>query len=181
MSLQPVARRYAKALFELAVEQNAVEKITAEVKSVADTIASSPELAAALASPTVPVPSRKAIMSQIADKLGVSPIVKNAILLITDHNRANALPRIANALSELADEKAGKLRAEVTSAAPLSEPQYSKLTATLEKITGRKISLLKKTDPTLIGGVVTRIGDKVYDGSVKSRLEEIRLSLLPSS
>jgi F-type H+-transporting ATPase subunit delta len=176
----PVARRYARALFDLGVESNSLDKMTAEVKSVADAVAASPELASVLTSPTVPVPTRKAIMSDIAQKLGVSPLVKNAILLVTDHNRAGALPRIANALSELADEKAGKLRAEVSSAAPLTEAQYTKLTASLEKLTGRKISLVKKTDPSLIGGVVTRIGDKVYDGSVKSRLEEIRLSLLPS-
>jgi F-type H+-transporting ATPase subunit delta len=176
----PVARRYARALFDLGVESNSLDKMTAEVKSVADAVAASPELASVLTSPTVPVPTRKAIMSDIAQKLGVSPLVKNAILLVTDHNRAGALPRIANALSELADEKAGKLRAEVTSAAPLTDAQYTKLGASLEKLTGRKISLVKKTDPSLIGGVVTRIGDKVYDGSVKSRLEEIRLSLLPS-
>jgi F-type H+-transporting ATPase subunit delta len=176
----PVARRYARALFDLGVESNSLDKMTAEVKSVADAVAASPELASALTNPTVPVPTRKAIMSDISQKLGVSPLVKNAILLITDHNRAGALPRIANALSELADEKAGKLRAEVSSAAPLTDAQYTKLTASLEKLTGRKISLVKKTDPSLIGGVVTRIGDKVYDGSVKSKLEEIRLSLLPS-
>jgi F-type H+-transporting ATPase subunit delta len=176
----PVARRYARALFDLGVESNSLDKMTAEVKSVADAVAASPELASVLTNPTVPVPARKSIMSDIAQKLGVSPLVKNAILLITDHNRAGALPRIANALSELADEKAGKLRAEVTSAAPLNDAQYTKLVASLEKLTGRKISLVKKTDPSLIGGVVTRIGDKVYDGSVKSRLEEIRLSLLPS-
>ncbi len=180
MSLQPVARRYAKALFELAVEANALDKFTADLKSVADTIAQNPDLLSALTNPTVPVPARMAIMEQVADKLGLAPIVKNAVLLITDHNRASALPRIASALSELADEKAGKLRADVISAAPLTDVQYGKLTATLEKLTGRKISLVKKTDPSLIGGVVTRIGDKVYDGSVKSRLEEIRLSLLPS-
>ncbi|MEI8256529.1 MAG: ATP synthase F1 subunit delta [Deltaproteobacteria bacterium] len=180
MSIQPVARRYAKALFELAVESSALEKFTAEIKSVADAVTQSPDLLAVLTNPAVLVHALKAIMEQIADRLGVSPVVKNAVLLITDHNRASALPRIAAALTELADESAGKLRADVSSAVPLTDAQYGKLTATLEKITGRKISLVKKTDPSLIGGVVTRIGDKVYDGSVKSRLEEIRLSLLPS-
>ncbi len=180
MSAQSIARRYAKALFELGIESNSLDKISAEVKSVADAVSASPELVSVLSNPTVPVPSRVAIMNEIATKTGVSPLVKNAILLITNHNRAGALPRIAIALGELADEKAGKVRAEVSSAAPLTEAQYTKLTATLEKLTGRKISLVKKTDASLIGGVVTRIGDKVYDGSLKSRLEEIRLSLLPS-
>jgi F-type H+-transporting ATPase subunit delta len=180
MSITPVSRRYAKALFDLGVEANALDKMTEEVKSVAEAVSTSPELKSVLSNPTVPVPTRKSIMNDIVTRLGVSPIVKNAVLLITDNNRAGALPRIAEALTELADEKAGKLRVDVTSAVPLTEAQYATLTSKLERLTGRKISLVKNTDPSLIGGVVTRIGDKVYDGSVKSRLEEIRLSLLPS-
>lgn len=180
MSLEAAARRYAKAIFELANEQGALEKFTAEIKSVGDVVAQSRDLAAALSNPTVAPPVRKAIMSDIVARLGVAPTVRNAVLLITEHNRAALLPRIANVLTELADVRAGKVRAEITSAAPLSEAQYARVTASLEKLTGRKISLQRKVDPALIGGVVTRVGDKVYDGSVRTRLAELRQSLLPS-
>ena len=180
MSVSSVARRYAKAIFELGLETNSLDKTTAEVRSVGDAILGSQELALALSNPTVAPSARKAIMGEIVQRLGVSPAVRNAILLVTDHGRASALPKIADALVELTDERAGKVRAEITSAAALTEAQYTRLTASLEKLTGRKISLVRKTDPTLIGGVVTRIGDKVYDGSVRSRLEELRQSLLPS-
>jgi F-type H+-transporting ATPase subunit delta len=178
--MNPAARRYAKALFDLAIEQNALDRMTAEMRAVGETVAGSRELQLALSNPTVDPASRKAVMSQVVQRLGVSPTVRNAVLLITDHGRVGVLPQIAELLGNLADERAGKVRAEVTSAAPLTEAQYTRLTATLERLTGRKISLARKVDPTLIGGVVTRIGDKVYDGSVKTRLAELRNALLPS-
>jgi F-type H+-transporting ATPase subunit delta len=176
----PVARRYAKAVFSLAQEQNAIDQITSEVRQVGDVVNGSPDLRAALSNPTVAPPVRKAIMTEILSRMGVSGTVRNAVLLITDHGRAASLPHIADALAQLADERAGRLRAEVTSAAALTEAQYQRVAAALERITGRKISLARNVDPTLIGGVVTRIGDKVYDGSVKSRIAELRASLLPS-
>ena len=143
---------------------------------------SSEELALALSkSDHSRPPTRKAIMSAIDERSsGVSETVKNAILLITDHGRASLLPRIAGVLTDLADERAGKLRAEITSATELTEPQVARLTAALEKLTGRKISLTHRVDASLVGGVVTRIGDTVYDGSVRTRIDELRQSLLPS-
>jgi F-type H+-transporting ATPase subunit delta len=178
--MNPAARRYAKAIFELANDENALERVTAEVKRVGDAVASSAELQVALTNPTVEPATRKAIMSQILQRLAVSPTVRNAVLLITDHGRVTLMPQISDLLGLLADERAGKVRAEVTSAVAMTEAQYARLTAALEKLTGRKIALQRKVDPSLIGGVVTRIGDKVYDGSVQSRLAEMRQSLLPS-
>jgi F-type H+-transporting ATPase subunit delta len=180
MSINPASSRYAKAIFELGNEEKSLDRITAELKSVADAVASSSELRAVLSNPSVNPVARKAIMAEMVSRAGVSPIVRNTVLLITDARRADLLPEIVDALTQLADERAGKIRAEVTSAAPLSEAQYARLTTALEKLTGRKISLARKVDATLIGGVVTRIGDKVYDGSVKSRLAELRQSLMPS-
>jgi F-type H+-transporting ATPase subunit delta len=181
MSLAPgAARRYAKAIFDLANESNSLDETTSEFKSIGDTVHGSPELSALLADPSIPEASRKAVMTEVLSRMGVSTLVRNAVFLITDHNRARLLPEIATKLTQLADERAGKLRADVTSAAPLTEAQYARLSGALEKITGRKISLARHVDATLIGGVVTRIGDTVYDGSVRSRLVELRQSLLPS-
>lgn len=176
----PAARRYAKALFMLGVEEKRLEALTREVQSLAEVVTSSPELQQVLANPVVAVQTRRAVMTDILARLSVSPTVRNAALLLTDRRRGALLPAIAEDLQRLADEQSGKLQAEVTSAAPLTEAQYAALTATLEKLTERKITLSRKTDPTLIGGVVTRIGDKVYDGSLKGRLEELRQSALPS-
>lgn len=178
--MNPAARRYAKAIFDLAVEENALDRVTTEMKSVGNTVASSSELREILASPLVAQEARKAVMSAVLQRLGVSTLVRNAVLLITDHRRGALLPEIAELLTRLADERAGKLQAEVISATPLTESQYARLTAVLERLTNRKIALVRKVDPSLIGGVITRIGDKMYDGSIRSRLAELRTSLLPN-
>jgi F-type H+-transporting ATPase subunit delta len=102
----------------------------------------------------------------------------NSVKLLAARRRLRALPEIARRLGGLADEKAGILRATVTSAVPLPEAFYEKLTSELEAATRRKILLEKLHDPTLIAGVVTRIGDNTIDGSVKGRLAELERRLL---
>ncbi len=170
----PVARRYAKALYMIGVEENRLEALTREVKSLADVVRSSPELAALLSNPVIAQETRRAVMGDILTRVGVSPTARNFTLLLTDRRRGAMLPAVAEALSSLSDERAGKVQAEVTSATPLSDAQIQKVRAALEKLTGKLVAVSHKVDASLIGGMVTRIGDKVYDGSLKARLNEIR-------
>ncbi len=170
----PVARRYAKALYMIGVEENRLEALAREVRSLADVVRASPELAALLSNPVVPQEARHAVMADIITRVGASPTARNFALLLTDRRRGAMLPAVAEALAALSDERAGKLQAHVTSAAALTEPQLAKVRAALEKLTGKTVALTHKVDPSLIGGMVTRIGDKVYDGSLKARLDEIR-------
>jgi F-type H+-transporting ATPase subunit delta len=114
----------------------------------------------------------------IAGRLGVGEKAKNTLRLLVRKRRIAAVPEIARQLARLSDEDAGVLRAEVTSAGPLSEAYLGRLRAELEKATGRKVAVSHKQDPSLIGGVVTRIGDQVIDGSVRARLAGFRDSLL---
>lgn len=176
----PTARRYARALFMLGSEQGNVEQLSRELESVAATVRGSDELARLLSDPVVSPVDRKAVMTEVLSRLGVSPTARNAALLLTDRRKGALIPDVSDALRALGDEKAGKVQAEVTSAVPLGEGQYQRLTSVLEKLTGRKITLQRKVDPALIGGVVTRIGDKVYDGSVRTRLEELRQAAMQS-
>jgi len=176
----PAARRYARAIFDLGLESGAADRVSSDVHKVGECVSESADLSRVLSDPLVPLEARRQVMSTIADRLGVSPLVKNSVLLIADKRRSLLIPEIAAVLRELADEREGRVRAQVTSAQPLTEAQAAKLQAALEKITGRKISLARVVDPTLVGGVVTRIGDKVYDGSVRNRLSEIRQLLLPN-
>lgn len=176
----PAARRYAQALFMLGNEEKRLDALTREVRELGELVTSSPELQELLSNPVVPQDQRRAVMDAVLQRAGVSPTVRNAALLLTDRRRGALLPAIAAELQRRADEAAGKVQAEVISAAPLTEAQYAALTASLEKLTGRKITLARRTDPSLIGGVVTRVGDKVYDGSLKARLAEIRAAALPS-
>jgi F-type H+-transporting ATPase subunit delta len=172
-----IARRYAKALAEIGGETGTLDQIVDEFRRVAAAYDDSGELRAALENPLVPHASKKAIVADIADRLALSPVVRNTLLLLVDRRRMRILSSLAQVLKEMNDSKKGLLRAEVISAAPLSDGYYQKLHAQLEKMTGKKIALDKKTDPTLLAGVVTRIGDTVYDGSLLSRLREMRAAL----
>lgn len=177
---EAVARRYARALLAIGEEEKRLDALTREVRALGDAVASSPELQSLLSNPIVAPQSRHAVMADIAARLGLSPVVRNAALLLTDRRRGASLPAIADALEGLVDERSGKVKAEVTSAAPLSDAQAARIQASLERLTGRKISLARKVDPALIGGVVTRVGDRVFDGSVRTRLEQIRATALAS-
>lgn len=177
---EAMARRYAKALLSIGEEERRLDALTREVRSLGDAVASSAELRSLLASPVIPQEGRRAVMEQIAARLGLSPSVRSAALLLTDRRRGAALPEVAAALEALVDERAGKVKAEVSSAAPLSDAQALQVQSALERITGRKIALSRKVDPALIGGVVARVGDRVFDGSVRTRLEQLRAAALAS-
>lgn len=181
MSIQIVARRYAQALLELGVEQGQLDKLVDDMSTVADAWATSADLRNAIENPLVPHAVKRAVMSELADQIGASPTTRNTLLLLVDRRRARTLPYLAQWLLELADTRKGLLRAEVTTVQPLSEAYYGRLQAQLEKITGRHVVVDRRTDPALIGGVVTRIGDRIFDGSLRTRLQSLRDALLPTA
>lgn len=176
-----IARRYAKALVEIGSETGTLDALVGELESAAAAYAASVELRAAMQNPLIPIASKKAIVAEVCDKLGVSATTKHTILILVDRRRMQILPGIAQVLKEMNDLKKGVLRAEVISAAPLSDAYYQRLHAQLEKMTGKKIALDKRTDASLLAGVVTRIGDTIYDGSLLSRLREMKNALTPTN
>ena len=175
-----VARRYAKALVDLGAETGTLDALTDEITKIAQAYDASVDLRHALENPLVSYAQKKAVLTELADKLGLGAMAKNTVLLLNDRRRMKILPSVAQLLREISDKKKGLLRAEVISAGPLSDSYYTKLQAQLEKMTGKKIVLDKKEDTSLLAGVVTRIGDTVYDGSLRSRLESLKNSLLPN-
>ncbi|MFO0677126.1 MAG: ATP synthase F1 subunit delta [Polyangiaceae bacterium] len=175
-----VATRYARALYELGSETSQLEALSNEIARLAEVYAGNPELRDALDNPLVTHASRRAVVGEIAEKLSLSPLGKNTALLLLDRRRIRFLPAISQRLREMSDLQKGIVRAEVTTAAPLSETFYQRLEAQLAKMTGKKVTLDRKQDPSIIGGVITRIGDTLYDGSLKSRLESLKTSLLPN-
>lgn len=181
MSVQIVARRYAKALLELGVEQNAVDKIAEDFEAIAHAFETSHELRNALENPLVAHAAKKAVMSDLCDHIGASPMTKNALLLLIDRRRTKTLPYVARYLRELADVRKGIVRAEVTTAVALSDAYYERLRQQLEKMTGKHVVVDKRTDPALVAGVVTRIGDRIFDGSLRTRLQALRDALLPQA
>ncbi len=174
-----VARRYAKALIDLGVETNSLEALVREIGAFADQVEASPELQDVRDNPQVPLPARKAVFAEVAQRLGCGQLARNTVMLLADNNRLRVLPAIARSLREEADRRAGVLRAHVTSAAPLSDVYVQKLVAALEARFNKKIVVQKDVDPTLLAGVVTRVGDTIIDGSLRARLNELRSGLTP--
>ncbi len=175
-----VARRYAKALLSLGEESGQLEALVAELARAAQTYEASAELRSALENPLVPHEAKKGILTELAQRLLLSATAKNTLLLLGDRRRIRALPAIVQQLHELNDLRRGVIRAEVVSARPLPAAYYDRLRQQLERITGKKVVLDTREDPALLAGVVARVGDRVYDGSLRTRLGEMRAQLLPN-
>ncbi|HVJ89869.1 MAG TPA: ATP synthase F1 subunit delta [Labilithrix sp.] len=175
-----IARRYATALLELGSESGQLDALVDELQRAADAYEASAELRTALADPLVPMQAKQQILSEISARLGLGQAAKNTLGLLLDRRRIKALPAIAARLRGLADEKRGILRAEVLTAMPRPEEYFTQLQRQLERVTGRRIALDRKLDPSLICGVVARVGDTVYDGSLLARLRQMKETMLPS-
>jgi F-type H+-transporting ATPase subunit delta len=173
-----VAERYARAVFELGVETGQLEALTAQVRDMASAYAASPELRHVLENPLILEEERHAVLRQLAERLNVGPLVLNAVRLMALRRRVRALPDMALRLDSLADAHAGVVRAVVTTAVRLPDDYYEQLAQTLGQSTSRRVVIEQHLDPSLIAGVVTRIGDMVVDGSLKGRLIQYEHQLL---
>lgn len=175
-----ISRRYAKALLELGSESGQLDALVEELGRVAQTYEASSELRAVLADPLVSLPVKRGVLGDVADRLAIGPTAKNTLNILLDRRRIAAVVPIAARLREMADEKRGILRAEVHTAMPLPEEYFTMLQQQLERVTGRRIALDRKLDPALICGVVARVGDTVYDGSLLARLKQMKETMLPN-
>lgn len=176
-----VGKRYATALIDLAHEQNAVEEIGKNLAELAKTWASSEELRRAFENPQFALESKKSLIAAIADRAAVHPLLKNLLMMLSDRRRLAHLPDIAETYAHIAERRSGRIRAEIVTATKLPEAYYEQLTKTLEQATGKKVVLVRREDPSLIGGVITRVGGRVFDGSLKNRLSGLRAQLLAST
>jgi F-type H+-transporting ATPase subunit delta len=180
MTLTAVAARYANALADVVTAHGAALRprdALAELGAFVAALRSSTELHNALVTPAVPTSRKKAVVGRIADILGLSRLTRNFLFVLLDHRRTGILPEILRTFEEVLDERLGFARAEVSSAAGLSEPLRAALSAELERLTGKRIRARFQEDPALIGGVVARIGSTVYDGSVRGRLAALERRL----
>jgi F-type H+-transporting ATPase subunit delta len=178
VSAETVADRYARAIFDLGNETSTLPGLVADMHKLADTYGESAELQKTMSNPLIPEGERLATVAEIADRLGLSPLAKNAAGLLARRKRMFALPAIAAELDRLSDEKAGIARATVISAERLSEAYQQRLTQELSAMTGKKIVLETQQDPELLAGLIVRIGDQVIDGSARARIAELASQLL---
>ncbi|MBE9546772.1 MAG: F0F1 ATP synthase subunit delta [Proteobacteria bacterium] len=172
-----VARRYAKALLIIGKEDDKAETYKEELDRFSDLIASEKELEQAITNPLYDVGGRKKVLQAIIDKVNISKVMASFLLLLFDKGRFGFLSDINEFYKKLADELKGVVRASLVSATELSSETVEKIRTTLSKKTGKDIILEVEQDPSLIGGIVSRIGDLVLDGSIKTQLLNMRESL----
>ena len=176
-----ISRRYARALFELAKE----DQKTAEVRSELDTLAAlfdvSADLREALLTPLYPVKERRAVLSSIAQAEGLSRLVTNFYSYLIDQRRLVDFSSIREEFTRLVDADSGLITAQVVSASPLDDQRRDRLQRALSERTGLDVRLEVEVDESLIGGVVANVGDLVFDGSIRAQLESLRANLTKES
>jgi F-type H+-transporting ATPase subunit delta len=171
------ARRYARALFGIARDDGTIEATGRELAALADLLEESSELRAALFRPLHPVAERRAVVRAVAERLGSSATLQNFYAFLVDQRRLVDFATIRSEFERLAAEAEGRTEGRITSAQPLDDATRDRLVAALSQRTGRQVSVQVEVDPSLIGGVVAQVGDLVFDGSLRTQLEQLRNSL----
>jgi F-type H+-transporting ATPase subunit delta len=173
---EELVRGYAEALFSVAEAEGELEAVEAQLYAFAKMVERQTRVREALHDPALPAENKKGL---IRDTLGerANPIAVNLLSFLVDQGRARDVERIVERLAEIAAERRARAVAEVRSAVPLDRDRRRRLAEALSKATGRQVEVKVVVDPTVIGGVVARVGDEIFDGSVKSRLDEARQHL----
>jgi F-type H+-transporting ATPase subunit delta len=162
---------------DIALEQDVAEQVGQQLADFGAAYAESTELRNVLSNPAVERTSKHGVIEKLAARMGASRIVRNFLFVMVDNQRTHLLPEILRTFGDVIRQRQGMAEAEVTSAAELTAPQKTQLQQTLERLTGRKIQAKYSLDPALLGGAVVRIGDTIYDGSVRNRLNQMRARL----
>ncbi|HUQ88728.1 MAG TPA: ATP synthase F1 subunit delta [Vicinamibacterales bacterium] len=179
MSLRTSANRYAKALFDVALEENAdLAKVDQDLQAVVAMMDASPQLAQASSFGSTTDAARQSLMEAVSKAMTLTTPVTKTLVLLAKSGKLSLVPDLAAAYRERLLAHQNIVRAEVTSATPLSPEKTQALADSLAKVTGKKVEISAQVDPELLGGVVARIGSTVYDGSVKTQLTRMRQELV---
>jgi F-type H+-transporting ATPase subunit delta len=177
MRRSAAARRYARALFALAREVDRVEPVRRELDQIAALLAQSSELRRVLLTPLHPTAERKAVLHEIGRRVGQSGEVGHFLSFLIDQRRLVDFASIHEEYGRLADEASGRTTAKVIAASELGEERAERLRRALTRRTGREVQLDVEVDPSLLGGVIAKVGDLVFDGSLRSQLRQLRGNL----
>jgi F-type H+-transporting ATPase subunit delta len=181
MTRKTAATRYARALFDVALKEQAdLDRIGQELSQFADLIGKHPALSRVLLNPAVPVPRKRAAVTELAARADVSVIVGKLLALLADNDRLVLLPDLVVGYWDRVLAHRKIVRAEVTTATALAPERTRQIQQSLAELTGQTLSLETRVDPSIIGGVVARVGSVVYDGSVTRQLQKMRDRLVES-
>jgi len=180
MSIETVARRYAIALADVVSKNGDVETVKSELKSWEELISSNTELQAAFGNPAIPHPNKVGVLEGLLQRTQPSKTTSNFLRVLLRNNRLTELGEINERFESELEERSGVVSARVTSARELSDAEKAELQASVAKLTGKQVKLNFDIDTDLIGGVVTRIGSTVYDGSVKTQLQNLKEQMIGS-
>ena len=172
-----IARRYAKALMTIGKEDGQAETYKEELAGVVKLLEEQEELKQAISNPLYDAESRKNVLELVVERLGLSKVMSSFLLLCFDKGRIQYLDDIYRFYEKLTDELAGIVRADLVSAVELPEESIARIRDALSEKTGKEVRMEVNVDPALIGGAVTRIGDLVLDGSVRTQLMSLKESL----
>ena len=172
-----IAGRYATALFEIAKESNALDAVEKDLTALGDAIDTSDDLKALITSPVYTREEQAGAMSAIASKMGMSATVANTIGLMASKRRLFALPSMISSVQALIADERGELTADVTAAKPLTDTQTDKLAATLKDRFGKDMKINVTVDESIIGGLIVKVGSKMIDSSIASRLAALNKTM----
>lgn len=178
MSVETIARRYASALADVVVKSGETETVKRELQAWDEIFKSNSELENVFASPAIAHPDKEKVLDSLIAKANPSKTTANFLRLLLRNGRLTDLGEIATRFAVVLEERSGTVLAQITSARELSDPHKNELRSNLERFTGKQVKLNFDINNDIIGGVIARVGSTVYDGSVKTQLENLREELI---
>jgi len=172
-----VAGRYGRALFDLASEQNSVAAVEADLRSLKTALAESRDLRALVGSPAFGAADKAKGLAAIAEKAQLHPTTRKFLGLLAANGRASALSEVIRAFEALAAQARGAVSAEVTTAVPLSAAQAKGVAAALRQALGKEPEIATRVDPAILGGIRVKVGSRLFDASLRSKLDSLKFAL----
>ena len=175
--ISAAAARYARAFVDVVLSKHDAlrpDDAVSQLREMEDVLAQSSDLRHVLNSPAVLASQKRAVIGKFAQELNLGSLTRNFLFVLIDHRRIEMLSQIREAVEAEFDQRLGFLRAEISSAMELDGPQADAIASGLKQMTGKQVRARFQVDPSLIGGVVARIGSTVYDGSIRGQLENMR-------
>ena len=178
LNVSGVAARYASALYDLADEKGALDAVAGDLASLQKMVDDSDDFRRFLKSPVISRTDQSKAIAAVADKAQLSPLAHKFLGLLASNRRLFVLPGVIAGFRAILADRRGEATAQVTSAAPLTESQTTSLIEALKKSVGRsKVAIVSKVDPSILGGLIVKVGSRMVDSSLKSKLQRLKLSM----